>query len=59
MAAKLRLDTDALRVESFSADSLAGNARGTVHAHVTYTAYGNQTCRPYYTCPECAPIDTR
>ena len=51
---KLRLDADALRVESFpaAADTLPG--RGTVKAHEPFTAYGRDTCWPNYTCPECA-----
>ena len=55
MAGKLRLHPDALRVESFAATTPAPAERGTVQAHEPFTRYGNETCRPFFTCPECAP----
>jgi len=51
---KLRLNTDTLRVESFPAIAEAPLVGGTVKGHEGFTAYGNETCRPFYTCPECA-----
>ena len=59
MPGKLQLDAESLRVDSFDAVSNPAREDGTVHGYAGYTSYGNQTCRPYYTCPECAPIDTR
>lgn len=52
---KLKLDLDALEVESFDADGARG-ARGTVRGHLTYTCWGTghvQTewpCSGYATC---------
>lgn len=54
MAGKLRLHPDALCVETFSATSPTPAERGTVEAHEPFTRYGADTCRPLYTCPECA-----
>jgi hypothetical protein len=52
---KLRLDADALRVETFAATEGEGRDGGTVHGHVSgWTVNGKDTCWPNYTCPECA-----
>lgn len=54
MAGKFRLHPDALRVESFAAAAAPQAERGTVRAHEPFTRFGADTCRPFYTCPECA-----
>ena len=55
---KLHLKVDALCVESFAATPEAPLARGTVKGPEGFTVYGNETCRPFYTCPECATPPT-
>jgi len=67
---KLRLDPEALRVESFAAEAdRHPDGVGTVHARQVrtpqlpcVTVNGGTTCEPGYTCPECAytvdPCDT-
>jgi hypothetical protein len=59
---KLRLDPEALRVESFAAEAVrTWDEGGTVHARQLrtprfpcVTVNGGTTCDPAYTCPECA-----
>ena len=58
MPGKLHLDADSLRVESSPVTSESARGAGTVHGHEGFTVYGNVTCRPYYTCPECATPPT-
>ena len=57
---KLRLDVDALLVQTFDTAAKAGKGKGTVRGHdpsnhftLCFTQQGT-TCEPAYTCPECA-----
>lgn len=57
---KLRLDADALVVQTFETAAKSSTGMGTVHGHhhnsnhsLCFTQ-GGTTCEPAYTCPECA-----
>jgi hypothetical protein len=65
---KLRLRPEELRVESFPSDVRKVNERGTVRANDSVdpiSAYcwtdptADSTWQPAFTCPECAPMETR
>ena len=66
---KLRLLPEELRVESFPSDVRKASERGTVRAHdpveLFFSAYcwtdptAESTWQPAWTCPECAPMETR
>jgi hypothetical protein len=63
---KLRLNPDALLVQTFDPAAKAQAGKGTVRGHdesnqftFCFTRQGN-TCEPAYTCPECAyTVDPR
>ena len=65
---KLRLRAEELRVESFPTAVPMANERGTVRANGSdepISAYcwtdptAGHTWQPAFTCPECAPMETR
>ncbi len=65
---KLRLHPDELRVESFPTDVREVNERGTIRANDSAAPLStncwtdptaDSTWQPAFTCPECAPMETR